>query len=102
MPVPETIFVDCPCCATRLEIERNTGKVVQTWAKLEKKAGGDIFADTLKKRKEEKEKLGKYFSQAPSSLQQHKKELMDKFEQEKKRVKESGDTSRPINPMDLD
>ena len=31
-----------------------------------------------------------------------KKELLENFEKEKKRIKDSGDTSRPINPMDLD
>ncbi|MFA5161803.1 MAG: hypothetical protein WC421_06120 [Elusimicrobiales bacterium] len=98
----ETMFVDCPCCGTRLELERKTGKIVKTWAKLEKKEGGDAFADSLKKMKEEKERLGKYFSQAPDSMSKHKKELLDKFEQEKQRIKDSGDTSRPLNPLDLD
>jgi len=98
----ETIFVDCPHCHTRLEIEKKTGKVVKTWAKLEKKEGADVVGEALKKMKEDKARLDKYFSGAPDSMKQHKKELLDKFEQEKKRIHETGDVEKPINPMDLD
>jgi uncharacterized protein YecE (DUF72 family) len=98
----ETIFVDCPGCGCRMEVERATGKVIKHWAKMEKKEGVDPFAESLKKMKEEKDRLDKYFSQAPSSLQKHKQELLDQFEQEKKKVNEGGPVERPINPLDLD
>jgi hypothetical protein len=35
-------------------------------------------------------------------MEEKKKELEEKFEAEKKRIKDSGDTSKPVNPMDLD
>ncbi len=98
----ETMFIDCPGCGCRIEVERRTGKVLQHWDKLEKKAGVDPFAEALEKRKAEKSRLDKYFSQAPSSLQEHKKELLDQFEQEKKKVNDAGPVERPVNPLDLD
>jgi len=98
----ETVYVDCPHCNARLEVDRKTGKVVKSWEKVEKKEGTDFFAESLKKQKEEKARLNKYFTAAPDSLKQKKKELQDKFEAEKKRIHDEGDTERPINPMDLD
>ena len=56
----------------------------------------------LKKIKSDKSRLDDYFSGAGRAMEEKKKELLDKFEQEKKRIEDSGDTSRPINPMDLD
>jgi len=98
----DTIFVDCPHCGQRLEVERKTGKVVKTWAKVEKKAGVDLVAETLKKRQEERAQLDKYFSGAQSDMKKHKEELLKKFDEEKKRINDEGDFERPINPMDLD
>ena len=98
----ETFFVDCPVCGARVEVEKKTGKVLKHWEKLEKKEGEDIMASALKKMQEDKTRLDKYFSGAKDSLDERKKQLLDQFEKEKKRIHDSGDTSRPINPMDLD
>ena len=98
----ETLYVDCPHCGARLEVERKTGKLVKSWEKTEKKEGVDQVAESLKKIQENKTKLDKYFSGAPESLAEHKRGLLDAFEKEKKRIRDTGDTSRPINPLDLD
>ncbi|NLO91971.1 MAG: hypothetical protein GX410_08300 [Elusimicrobia bacterium] len=98
----DTIFVDCPHCGQRLEVERKTGKVLKTWDKVEKKEGVDLVAETLKKRKEERAQLDKYFSGAQGDMKKHKEELLKKFDAEKKRIHEEGDYERPVNPMDLD
>ncbi|MFH1618557.1 MAG: hypothetical protein ABIG11_01480 [bacterium] len=98
----ETFFVDCPVCKALIEVEKKTGKVVRHWEKSEKKEGADPMADALRKMKENKSRLDKYFSGARDSAEARKKELEEKFEKEKKRIRDEGDTSRPINPMDLD
>ncbi|MDD2772371.1 MAG: hypothetical protein PHP45_01600 [Elusimicrobiales bacterium] len=99
----ETIFVDCPHCGMRLEVDKQTGKVVKTWEKLKIKDGADPFAESLKKMKEEKDRLDKYFTGAPESLKQRRQELADKFEAEKQKIKDAGGTvERPLNPLDLD
>ncbi|HAF96422.1 MAG: hypothetical protein A2X34_08140 [Elusimicrobia bacterium GWC2_51_8] len=97
-----TYLVDCPCCKARIEVGKKTGKVLRHWEKPEVKSGADPMAEALKKIREDKSRLNDYFSGAGASMEEKKKELLDKFEQEKKRIKDSGDTSKPINPMDLD
>ncbi len=98
----ETFLVDCPVCEARIEVEKRTGKIVSHWEKPKIKKGEDPFKSAINKMAEEKEKLDKYFSGARGEIDSRKKELLDKFEKEKKRVRESGDDSKPINPMDLD
>ena len=83
-------------------MERKTGKVVKHWAKPKLKKGEDPFKKALEGIKANENKLDDYFSGAQNSMEDKKKELLDKFEKEKKRIKDSGDTSKPINPMDLD
>ncbi|MCK4935328.1 MAG: hypothetical protein KAR84_00630 [Elusimicrobiales bacterium] len=98
----ETFLIDCPLCEARIEVERKTGKVVKHWAKPKLKKGEDPFKKALEGIKANENKLDDYFSGAQNSMEDKKKELLDKFEKEKKRIKDSGDTSKPINPMDLD
>ncbi len=97
-----TFIVDCPCCKAQIEVDRKNGKVLRHWAKAQVKEGTDPMQEALKKMKEDKSRLDAYFSNAGKSMEDKKKELEEKFESEKKRIKDSGDTSRPINPMDLD
>ncbi len=97
-----TFIVDCPCCKVRIEVDKKTGKTLRHWEKPEVKEGVDPMQEALKKMQEDKSRLDSYFSNAGKSMQDKKKELEEQFEKEKKRIKDSGDTSRPINPMDLD
>ena len=98
----ETFLIDCPICKARIEVVKKTGKVIRHWEKPEVKEGADQMQEALKKIKDDKVRLDDYFSKAQGDMERKKKELLDKFEKEKKRIKDSGDTSRPINPMDLD
>ena len=98
----ETYLIDCPACKARIEVEKKTGRVVRHWEKPEVKEGVDQMREAMKKIKDDKSRLDDYFSKAQGDMERRKKELLDKFEKEKKRIKDSGDTSRPINPMDLD
>jgi len=98
----ETFLVDCPCCTARIEVDKKNGKVLRTWEKPAVKEGSDPMQEAFKKMKEDKSRLDSYFSGAGKSLQDKKRELDERFEKEKKRVEDSGDTSRPLNPMDLD
>lgn len=97
-----TFIVDCPCCKAQIEVDRKTGKVLRHWDKSRLKEGGDPMQEALKKIKDDKSRLDDYFTNAGRSMEEKKKELLEKFEKEKKRIKDSGDTSRPLNPMDLD
>lgn len=98
----ETFIIDCPCCKTQIEVDKNTGKVLKHWEKKQLKPGADPMQEALKKMQEDKSRLDAYFNGAGKSMEDKKKELMDKFEKEKKKIEESGDTSRPPSPFDLD
>ncbi|HAN06000.1 MAG TPA: hypothetical protein DCQ25_12335 [Elusimicrobia bacterium] len=97
-----TFLVECPCCQVRIEVDRRTGKVLKHWEKPKVKEGGDLMTEALKKIQDDKSRLDSYFNNAGKSLEDKKKELDEKFAAEKKRIEESGDTSKPINPLDLD
>jgi len=98
----ESFLIDCPMCKARIEVESKTGKVLRHWEKPVVKEGGDQMKDALKKIKQDQSRLEDYFSKAQGDMEKKKKELLDTFEKEAKRIKDSGDTSKPINPLDLD
>lgn len=97
-----TFLIDCPVCKGRIEVDKKTGKVLRHWEKPVVKEGADPMQEAFKKMKADKSRLEDYFTNAGKSMEDKKKELEGQFEREKKRIKDSGDTSRPINPMDLD
>ncbi len=97
-----TFLIDCPVCKCRIEVDRRTGKVLRHWDKPAVKEGSDPMQEAFKKMKEDKGRLNDYFANAGKSLEDKKKELDEKFEAEKKRIKDSGDTSKPETPWDLD
>ena len=98
----ESWLIDCPMCKARIEVSKKTGKVLRHWEKPQVKEGADPMQEALKKIKSDKSRLDDYFSNAKDSMDAKKKELLENFEKEKKRIKDSGDTSKPLNPMDLD
>lgn len=101
----ETIYVDCPCCGARLEARRQDGKVIKHWAKpidKNKVKGIDPIKAAQERLKAEKERLSAYMAGAGEMLERQKRETLEKFEREKRRVIEEGDTSRPPSPFDND
>lgn len=97
----KTIYVDCPCCGTRIEADSEHGKVVQHWEKT-KSASGDSLKDALDRMKQEKEKRNQYFASAKDVLEEQKKKTREKFEKEKERVRKEGDSAPPPRPFDWD
>lgn len=104
MSAEGTIYVDCPCCGARIEARREDGRVVQHWAKPKKPARstGDPLKDALEKLKADKERREKYLADPNAVLEEQKRKARERFEAEKKRVAEEGDTSRPPSPFDYD
>ncbi|MEW5952110.1 MAG: hypothetical protein GX447_01265 [Elusimicrobia bacterium] len=97
----QTFLIDCPKCGIRIEIDAKSGKVLKHYEKPDVKSG-DPLKEMMEKMKSEKEKLNDYFKGAKSGMEEKRKELEKQFEENKKKIKESGDDSKPINPMDLD
>lgn len=95
------MFVDCPCCQARIEVDRESGKVARHWTKRERPKG-DPLKHAVAKLKADEERLGSYFANAAKELAAKKKQALEKFEAERQRILREGDTSRPPGPFDLD
>ena len=76
------MFVDCPCCGARIEVDRESGRIIEHWTKQERPKGDPLQA-AVEKLKTDQAKLENWFSTA-----------------EARRIAREGDTSRPPNPMD--
>lgn len=96
-----TIYVDCPCCGTRLEARRDDGRVVNQWKKKPKVEGDPIKA-ALQREKAEKERLRNLISNASEILRKEKQEIMEKFEREKRRIEAEKDDTPPPSPFGFD
>lgn len=99
----DTIYVDCPCCGARMEVRREDGRVMQHWSKTyNKKSGGDPIKEAQEKLKSEKDRLSKYLAGANEILEKQKRDALEKFEREKRRVNEEGDNTPPPSPFGFD
>ena len=100
---PGTVFVDCPCCGTRVEARRQDGKVVGSWAKPAKaKPGEDALKAAAERLKAEKAKRESFLTDAQRLLKDEKRLLEEKFKRARDRVAREGDTGPPPSPFDLD
>lgn len=94
--------VKCPCCNTILVIERRTGKVVEERRPILDQSTGDRYQDALKKVRERgavaEEKYKKF--QAERSTKQAKLDSL--FKDTMKKVVDSGEDIKPVNPFDMD
>jgi hypothetical protein len=101
----DSIYVDCPCCNTKLEVLRENGKVINQWKKkpAEKLPPGvDPIQAALLKMKAEKERLAKTLENVGEVVERQRKEALEKFEKEKERIIREGDNTPPPRPFDLD
>ncbi|MCX5788363.1 MAG: hypothetical protein NTX64_07670 [Elusimicrobia bacterium] len=99
MPLHGTMFVDCPCCGARIEVDRESGKLIEHWTKQERPKGDPLQA-AVEKLKTDQAKLENWFSTAQGQMEAQKKKARERFEAEARRIAREGDTSRPPNPMD--
>lgn len=97
-----TVFATCPMCGGMLEVNTENGKVVRHFPKKERVGADDALADALKEVREGSTKLEERFK-ASREREKHKFDKLDQtFREKKKEVEESGDTGRPLRPIDLD
>lgn len=96
----DTYLIECPDCGLRIEIEKKTGKIVNTFKKPAFSDKSDPFKEILKENEKKKKELENYFGNIKEGMEKRKKELEKTFEENKKKAKD--DPSKPINPMDLD
>jgi hypothetical protein len=97
-----TIYVNCSFCDGLMEIDTETGEVVQKWSPQEKAAGGDRMEAALKKLEDAKKRRVSLFDQKKEELEGQKKKIEDAFKKEVDRVKKEGVKDAPLRPFDLD
>jgi hypothetical protein len=99
----KTIYVSCPHCEGLMEVNSETGQIVQKWAPGEKGADGENkIAAALKKMEEDKKRRVGLFDQTKDDLEAQKKKLENVFKKEVDRIKKEGIKENPIRPFDLD
>lgn len=97
------LIVGCPFCHGSMEVNSETGEVLQKWEPSNlSKSSEDRMSDALKKIEESKKKRATLFDQTKSELENKKRKSEDVFEKEVKRIKKEGIVEKPLNPFELD
>jgi hypothetical protein len=97
------IFIECPFCEGSMEVDTDSGKILQKWETRDKnEEQGDKMVSALKKLEDAKKKRATLFDQTKGELEGQKKKLESTFQSEVERVKKEGVKEKPFNPFDLD
>lgn len=92
--------ITCPECKTILIVERRTGKIVEVRRPILDSSTGDRFEDAVKKVRERETLADEKFRKALESQKTKKSRLDQLFQETLKKVEESGEDIRPVNPYD--
>jgi len=100
--VDDTLKITCPCCKTILIVDRRKGAILEERRPILEDSTGDRFEDAFLKVRRSKEVAEAKFTEAQRKERERKAKIESLFNEELKRIKESGDTSRPKRDIDLD
>lgn len=98
----KSIYVTCSHCKGLMEVNAETGDVLQKWAPGEESSEKDKMKAALTKLSEGKKRRENLFDQKKQELEGQKKQIEDLFKQEVERVKKEGVKENPLKPFDLD
>lgn len=96
----KSLYVQCPECGARLEIDPATGEVLSH--KRQKMTEKTSLEERLKALKKEKEITEDIFSQQLQSLKEKEKLLEEKFKKAVQDSKEREEEEKPLRDIDLD
>lgn len=91
--------VTCPCCETRLTIDRGTGAVIGQ--ERAKRAPARSFEQALSEEKKRREGAQDRFAQAVRE-HEHREEILEKKFEEARKKAASDSEPLPPRPFDLD
>jgi len=94
--------ITCPCCNTILVVERRTGKILDERRPILDQSTGDRYQDALKKVRERGSVAEEKFQKFKSDQKDKMSKLDALFKDTVKRVEESGEDIKPINPLEMD
>ncbi len=99
----QTIYVNCPHCNAFMEIVSSNGKIVRSHEAKEKLPDNqDTLTAELNKIKSGQTERDESFKKSQQDTAGLHNKLDALFDEEKKRVKETGDITPEIRPFDLD
>jgi len=98
----DTYHVKCPCCQTILVIERRSGKILEERRPILDQTTGDRYQDALKKVRERGSIAEEKFQKFKAGRESHSAKLDALFKDTLKKVEESGEDIKPVNPLDMD
>ncbi|HEY2933667.1 MAG TPA: 2-nitropropane dioxygenase [Acidobacteriota bacterium] len=95
-----TLTIECPCCAAKIQIDAKSGKVLfAEEAQVKKDFSFDTQLEQIRKQKDQADQL---FSKAFQDEAERKKLLERKFEEAQKRAQEDKGAIKPRRPFDFD
>ncbi|MEJ2744436.1 MAG: hypothetical protein P8123_01930 [bacterium] len=97
-----TVYVTCPICKGTLEVSAENGKVVRHFEARDENQSGDALTEAVEAAKTSAARTEEKFKIVQEQERHKLKRLEDSFRDKKKEVEESGDTGRPVRPIDLD
>ncbi len=100
----KTIYVECPSCKGMLEVNVESGKVVNNWKHNEMpKSAEERLKGALQKIEESKKKRKDLFESTRGELDEKKKDAQDAFQKEVEKIRKEGKpVEPPPRPFDLD
>jgi hypothetical protein len=99
----KTIYVNCGFCSGMMEVDVESGQVINKWSAAERaKSGEDKMTSALKKIEDAKKKRAGLFDQTKDELDSKRKKTEDVFQKEVEKIKKEGVKENPIRPFDLD
>ena len=97
-----TLKITCPCCDTILIVDRRKGTILEQRKPILKESTGDRYEDAFKKVRDSKTVAEARFESARQEEKTRKERIEALFKEGLKRVKESGDTSKPMRDIDYE
>ena len=93
----ENIEVTCPCCETRLQVDKKTGEII--WEEKKAKVMPSL-ADMVKDHHEHKKEQESLFNKRSEVQKDRNRILEERFKEAQKNVDKSEDI--PLRDIDLD
>lgn len=92
--------ITCPCCETKILVDRSTGTIIRHDAKPDPKGSGSI-AEIMQGLASKKASSEQLFQREMDSMKDRDRLLDEKLQEAVKRAKDMKD-EKPIRPIDLE
>jgi hypothetical protein len=98
-----TLLIECPCCKETLEVDSNSGKIINHFKKRYVKGSADrVLKNGIKELKTGKSLSEERFRDLQEKERHRKGDLERLFGKEKENIKKTHDLDKPLKDIDLD